>query len=179
MERLKAANSPPTPQRPAASQSRANPGPEAAPRAAHRSSASTASAEVPKPHPRPAAVPTPAAKSAPSGGGPSPNASPRQFDPEQEAEAQKIKKCKSHYDVLGVDKNADESAVKKAYRKVRARGDDQEKFAGRYDGAVLPCVFAAGVEVPSRQVQRAVCRRRLQKCGALQSELMLMCGGCH
>ena len=42
--------------------------------------------------------------------------------PEQEREARAIVVCKTHYEVLSIDKNADDSEVKKAYRKVRTLG---------------------------------------------------------
>ena len=46
----------------------------------------------------------------------------RPYTAEQLQIVKKIKACKTHYDVLGVVKNADDSEIKKAYRKVHRVG---------------------------------------------------------
>ena len=50
---------------------------------------------------------------------PDPTPTPRNYTPEQIQVVKKIKSCKTHYEVLNVRKDADENAIKKAYRKVR------------------------------------------------------------
>lgn len=42
---------------------------------------------------------------------------PKQFTAEEAKIANEIIKCKDYYKILGVEKNADEAALKKAYRK--------------------------------------------------------------
>ncbi len=45
------------------------------------------------------------------------------FTPEQQTEAKAVSACKTHYDVLGITRNAEEADVKKAYRKVLMHAD--------------------------------------------------------
>ena len=49
-----------------------------------------------------------------------PNSSQRPYTEEQESIAKKVQKQakKGHYDALGVSKNASDSEIKKAYRKI-------------------------------------------------------------
>ena len=42
---------------------------------------------------------------------------PKKFTPEEASVAQEILRCKDYYKMLGIEKNADENALKKAYRK--------------------------------------------------------------
>lgn len=52
------------------------------------------------------------------------------FTPQQEAEARRIVKCTCHYEVLGIAKSADETTIKKAYRKVGFPLDTRSCGAG-------------------------------------------------
>jgi len=78
-------------------------------RATPRTASSTARSATSTPRPS-----TPSSTS--SGGG-----SKRPYKPEQQTLAAGILKCKTHYDVLSVPKNATSSQIRKAYKKVRGR----------------------------------------------------------
>lgn len=43
----------------------------------------------------------------------------RSYSIEQENIVSKVKRCKTHYEVLGISRSADENQIKKGYRKVR------------------------------------------------------------
>lgn len=70
--------------------------------------------------PRPASSSSSSSTSSSAGNGTTVGASGRQFTDEQEGGSKKIisSSKRSHYDVLGVQRNADDNAIKKAYRKL-------------------------------------------------------------
>jgi hypothetical protein len=134
MAAARKAENEPSPQRP--SKNAPNQGASNSPRA---STASSQRADGTKE--RPSTRPTAPASARPVAGSdsPQPAAVQRQFDAAQEEEAKKIKSCKSYYDVLGVEKNASEADIKKAYRKVGACGFSV-LFSCQFAGSVSPFV---------------------------------------
>merc|ERR1712127_842582 len=82
-----------------------------------------ASSPPPQARPQPRAAPS-QPRSRPAAGPTPPPAQPRReepknYTPEQEDFSQRMKRTKDYYKVLGVARDADDSTLKRAFRKVR------------------------------------------------------------
>lgn len=112
----------------------------------------------------------PGAKASAAGAAPRPTpataepATPN-FTPEQQELAQRVLRCKTHYEVLSVSTTVSEPELKKAYRKARP-ASSPPLFSTRVSRACCNCLAlcAAGTQAPSGQELRAQGRRRVQAC---------------